>query len=1050
MIEPEQVPIGGESLSSLNENDNYNLLSPIYGDYYSNFDQEFQIGCMYYDETSLINSLKRLDNQLTIASLNIQSYRSKQNEITTLISNFLNNNINIALYTFQEMWVYESDNMDFFNVNGFKWYTKLRKNKIGGGVGTLVRADFNVKEILGNLTFKENVIESLCLKCQTKTSKFISLNIYRPPNQTSEQLEQFFEILSTILDKVTDLEIPFYLTGDLNLDLFKVDNINSSARNLMEILTFNGILNTITRATRITRETKSLIDIIGVGKGIGDLNLSAVLTTHISDHLLVLNSFRLNNNNNSTDNIEHQEFFDKRQLSEENLNRLNDTLSTIDWSFVINCQDTNTAYNLFIDKFLQTFNSCCPVVKMKKNKRTIPLQPWMSSHLLRCRLRRDELSKLRYVDRTGESEEVFREYRNHYNRNVRAAKREYYRKSIREAGKDSKKMWSTMKTALGLNKKMESCTHLTIDGVKIEDKKRIADTFNDYLTKLGPKLTPEIPNTNKNFISYLPPPIQNNLYITPLYPFKTINIIRSIKPKKSRDNNGLSMFIISYCAERISHPLTHIYNLSISSGTFPERMKVSKVSILHKSGPTDEPDNFRGISLIDNMSKPLEKHFSNSLVDFLNDNEFFSKYQYGFRRGYSTIHNLLNLSNLIIDAISRNTSCMSIFLDVRKCFDMIDREKLFQKLHYCGVRGVTLSWIKSYYQNRKQRVHFAGTFSDMLDILLGVLQGSVLGPILFLIFINDITNISEEFIISLFADDAFAFISRENLTDLIRSAQEIVSKILEWYHSNSLLVHPRKTNVVIFQSPRVRLTDEEQQLKDNFEVYIDMNNFGENLQEKITKLELVTARNGGSVKHLGMLLDETLSFKYHITSIYNKNSKIIYSMRLMRHILDKRHLRLLYSSYIKSYIDYSSILLCGIPESLLKPILTQQKKAIRIIEGLGQREHTAEYFKINLILPFPLLIKFNCSIFMHKYKFGLQPNVFDNVWPQLADQHRYLTRNRTNFAYITGITRNFILNAPLHNLPTIYNNLPNELKLIEDQKEFKRKCFTHFLNQIEF
>ncbi len=102
MIEPEQVTVGGESLSSLNENDNYNLLSPIYGDYYSNFDQEFQIGCMYYDETRLINSLKRLDNQLTIASLNIQSYRSKQNEITTLISNFLNNNINIALYPFKK------------------------------------------------------------------------------------------------------------------------------------------------------------------------------------------------------------------------------------------------------------------------------------------------------------------------------------------------------------------------------------------------------------------------------------------------------------------------------------------------------------------------------------------------------------------------------------------------------------------------------------------------------------------------------------------------------------------------------------------------------------------------------------------------------------------------------------------------------------------------------------------------------------------------------------------------------------------------------------
>lgn len=217
-----QVPGGQGSLTSLNANNIYNLLSPIYGDYYANFDEEFQIGCRYHDELSLINSLSCLDNQLSIASLNIQSYKAKQNEITTLISNFLTNNINIALYTFQEMWLYDNDNLDFFAIDGYKWYTKLRKNKLGGGVGTLVRSDFNVKEIFENLTFKENIIESLCLKCQTKTIKFVTLNIYRPPSQTAEQLELFFEILSTLLDKISDLELPFYLTGDLNLDLSRL------------------------------------------------------------------------------------------------------------------------------------------------------------------------------------------------------------------------------------------------------------------------------------------------------------------------------------------------------------------------------------------------------------------------------------------------------------------------------------------------------------------------------------------------------------------------------------------------------------------------------------------------------------------------------------------------------------------------------------------------------------------------------------------------------------------------------------------------------------
>ena len=1041
-----QVPI---ECNRLNENPAYDLLSPIYGEYFKEYEDEFNIKCKYFDELSLINVLKPLKDNFTFSSLNCQALRAKHNEIYSLIDSFQQNNINITFFAFQELWVKENENMDMFNLTGFKWHTNLRKSRVGGGVGTLIKNEFNVVELFKDLTFQPGIIESICLKCQHKNIKFINLNIYRPPNQSSDQLEQFFDTLSTLLDRVNDFDIPFYLTGDINLDAFKASDINSNQMKFLEILTFNGILNTITKATRITKDSKSLIDFIGVGKNMQNFSLSAVLASSISDHFLILNSFKSNSNSKNS-KANESDFFTKRLLGEEHLNSLNDALSNINWSFVTSCNDTDLAYSLFIDKFLCLFNIHCPIVSQKKNRRTQPIQPWMDNYILRCRLRKDELSRIRCNNFTVENNNIFKDYRNQYYRMVRNAKREYYKKSIREAGKDSKKLWATIKGAMGIVRKNENCTHLMIDGAKIEDRKQIADAFNSYLTQLGPKLTPEIPSTNKDFLNYLPPPINNNLFIAPLYPFKTINIIRSIKPKKSTDINNLSMFILSFCADRISIPLTHCYNLSISNGIFPSRMKNSKVSILHKSGPTDEPDNYRGISLIDNMSKPLERYISNEIVDFLNDNLILSKTQFGFRRGYSTVHNLLNLSNLVIDALSQNASCMSIFLDVRKCFDLINRDKLFAKLHYYGIRGPVLAWLKSYYKDRKQSVYFDGVYSETLLILLGVLQGSVLGPILFIIFINDLTNISDEFVLSLFADDAFAFLKKSDILNLLRHAREVIPKILEWYHANSLLVHPKKTQSIIFSGPRNRLTDEEIELKNSFEVYINMNNFGEEIDSKITKLELVTKENGGFVKHLGFQIDENLNFKYHLTSIYNKNSKIIYSLRMMRHLLNKKHLLLLYNSYIKSYIEYSCILLVGCPEYLINPILKQQKYAVRLIEGLESRQHTAEYFKSNFILPFPLLIEFNCSIFMHKLKLGKQPIIFENLWPFIMDQHQYNTRNRTNFAYVTGINRSYILNSPLHKLPTIYNNLPNNLKEIEDHKEFKRKCFTYFLNKIEF
>ena len=295
MIEPNQVPIDSESLSALNSNQQYSLLSPLYGNFYSSYEDEFNIDCKFYDEQNLVKSIKEKEADFLIASLNCQSFRAKNNEILSFIDSLNNNNIQISLFNFQETWFNVNDNISIHNIAGYKWYVRSRQNRMGGGVGTLIKSEYNVKELFEKLTYNQDIIESICLKCSYKKTKFITLNVYRPPNQSVDQLEKFFDILSTILDKLADYDIPLYVTGDFNLDILKSEDLNSNPRRLIELFTYYGILNTITRATRITRETKSLIDLIGVGNGINDLVLSSVLTTSISDHLLILNGFKLNN-----------------------------------------------------------------------------------------------------------------------------------------------------------------------------------------------------------------------------------------------------------------------------------------------------------------------------------------------------------------------------------------------------------------------------------------------------------------------------------------------------------------------------------------------------------------------------------------------------------------------------------------------------------------------------------------------------------------------------------------------------------------------------------
>ena len=999
-------------------------------------------------ENEAITKLKSFREQLIILfSLNCQSINSKFDELVACIDNFNCKGIRPSVLACQELWANSNANFDVYNIEGYNWHVNLRKTQRGGGVGLLVQKHYKVVRMFDNISFKERICESICLKCSFNGFKFLVLNTYRPPNQSSAELDEFFEMYLELLDRIMSLNLPFFIVGDINLYLFRINENNSPSMRLLESLNFNGILNTITKATRITKNTSTLIDIFGVGNFIPNLMLSCVLTSQISDHLLLINAYRINANKKP----KKPDTYEKRLLGDDNINSLNDALFSTDWSNVLNQNDVNIAYSNFIAKFLELYNISCPIVKVKKNSRVQPQQPFMNEYLLRMREHKHTLHDNFLRERTRESELLYNSYRNSYNRNVRRAKLEYYRSSIRNCGRDSKKLWRCLKDMLGFDQKSAECSYLEVGDRKVEGDQAIANEFNSYFSQIGTSLKPEIPTTEKNFAEFLPPPIQDSIFFEPLYPFKVINLIRNIRPKRSTDINDVSMFLISRCADVIAHPLCHVYNLSLQSGVFPDGMKVSKILVLHKSGSLNQMDNHRGISLIDNLSKPLEKYVCDSLVNFLDEKNFFNCRQFGFRKNISTYHNVLDLSNMITQCLGRNNSCMSIFLDIRKCFDMIPRNLLFEKLRNAGIRGLPLQWFRSYYSNRRQKVFFKGLFSSTLEeIIIGVLQGSVLGPILFLIFINDLANCSPEVFINLFADDALTFMERNSLAELIELAKVTIPKLTAWYNANELLIHPLKTKVMVFTSPRENLTPEEIQLKTEFNVFIDMNNVGESIPEKITKLNLVDDNNEGFVKHLGISLDTKLKFSYHLKKVHAKISKIIYSMRVMRHLLDKKHLKILYTSYIKSSVEYCCLLFTACPAYLLDPILKIQKAAVRIIENLPSRAHTAEYFKSNGILPINLLIKFNVCKFMYRYLHGLQPEIFNNTWEISRDRHRYNTRNVNNFAYANGVNRTFLLNSPLHSFPTIFNSLPNNIKQIVNEKEFNRKCFTHFLNQIDF
>ena len=565
-----------------------------------------------------------------------------------------------------------------------------------------------------------------------------------------------------------------------------------------------------------------------------------------------------------------------------------------------------------------------------------------------------------------------------------------------------------------------------------------------------PNLSPMLPSTLKDFRDYLPPPSEFDFIFEPLTPLLIKDHIICMKPKTALDDNMLSMKLIRAVAEEISVPLCHIFNLSFSQGIFPDSQKISKSIPIYKGGDSTSLDNYRLVAIINHFSKIQERIMYDRLFAFLDRQNLFFIRQFGFRPKHSTSHAILNLINKVTTSLASGSMVLAVLLDIRKAFDLIDRDILFVKLENYGVRGSNLSWFKSYFSNRFQRIYVNGKFStNLCALLIGVLQGSVLGVLLFIIFINDIYMCCPSIISNLFADDNIGLIIGKSIDEIIDTARTELPLLIEWYSSNRLLIHPGKTRGILFTSPRSVVNLPYINNNIQFPVFINMNNYDEDLPDKIVPLNMVPNIQEISCKFLGIELDEKLNFKAHFKKLYIKISRAIYSIKQMRHLLDRRHLKLLYDSYIRSNIEYACANFPHVIKSVKLPIFQCQKQVVRVITDSTYRANTAGLFKLLEILPIDQLIEFNAIKFMFLYRQGAQPKVFDGVWAKNSDDDNYRLRNADDFK-VKAIPPNalYLFNHPYYYYPRAWNRLPLNIKLIQNKKQFLAALHKHLLDTV--
>ena len=1041
--------ISNNSIDDFNRMAHLDFTNPILFDsFYAKLFMDLDLQCKYYHEISAGDTLKLIkDPFISCFSLNIQSLNAKFSDLKNFISIIKNKGVTLEILALQETW---TNCFDRFSLPEYNIFFSARKSPGRGGAAIYSHISLSAVQLLHPCLFIDNIIESVLIKCSTKNNfKFLVVSLYRPnchnEMNNSQQISTFLEKYYLLLEYLDSFNLPTVLLGDFNLNLFDTNNIESNSSLFLDCCTEFGFIQTVSRATRVTSESATLIDFCLLKDLVSNLILTGVIANDVSDHFATFVALKTNKTR-----IKKIVSPKRRLINNETNNTFINAFNGLNWQDVLNINCPEIAYNRFLKIFHNFYNLSYPLVNNNLNKNSFPKNAFMTPSLLKCRTKKAALARIAKTNPSLINKTRYKNYRNVYSSAIRTAKRVYTRNKIADSFGDSRKLWNVLKESLNLPNKSNCVSQIIVEGETITDSKKIADNFNSYFASIGPSLAITVPSSTKHFSEYLPPRPENSFYLHPVSPNTMKKYILSMKPKASLDDNNYSMKTLKLVADSISIPMSHIFNLSINTGIFPKKLKVSRCIPIFKSGDPCNVGDYRGVCIINQFSKVWEKIVYDSLLGFLEGNDFFSVTQFGFRRKTSTSHALAAIIMKITEKMNDDKFVLSLMIDIKKCFDVLDREILLKKLERCGVRGICLDWFRSYFSDRRQRVFINGCNSaNIEDILYGVLQGSVLGVLLFLVYINDLPSACRTLISFLFADDNTAITWGDNLEDLISLSNNEIIELQKWYNSNKLILHPQKTKCMIFRPPRTNLNlNQDHNGRTYIPLFLNLNEPNENDISKIIPISLVPNGEEQAVKLLGIQLDEKLNFKAHFKQLHTKISRAIFSLRQMRHLLDKKHLLLLYSSYLKSSLDYGSILFCSVNKTTIKPITILQKKAIRIVCNAGFRDHTAPLFKAEKILTFEKTIDYNILRFMYDYKNNLLPPYFEHMWRTNNEIHRYAVRNENDF-FIERVNKPFLKCHPLFYFPTLWNSIPEDLKNSESRKIFAKNLNTYLLNHEE-
>ena len=882
-------------------------------------------------------------------------------------------------------------------------YSIVRKdrNRHGGGVAIYIR---NSLTFIRREDLETDDVECIWveIKCKQRQPVLIS-SMYRPPSSCIE----FVDKVGDIIDKASCERKEMIVTGDFNYDVSISDGVVNSnpITSCFDLFQMTQLIN---EPTRITESTRTTIDLI-FSSHPELINECGVLPVLLSDHYLVYgtHSWTTPKMKGRSINFRCYKDIDSDALKEDFLNA--------PWQCVLNCHDVDEAWCMWHSVFMRIINFHAPI-KTKRIRGT-PL-PWLDGDILQLMRQRDHAHKTAKRSGSQIHWDVYKKLRNKVTYKIRAKKSEYFASTIEENKSNSSMLWKKLKEILPQKQKYIPSSILSADGENIHDPTEIADIFNEHFSTIGERLAdhsiPSEPEEDNSRVPIYDNSIDDQCVIPDITEEFVRKQISSMSVGKTTGPDGISVKMIKIASPYVTKCLTHIFNLSIRCGRYPKDWKHALVTPIHKGGDKCSSSNYRPISILPIVSKILERWVHSAVYTYLEENTLIPSCQSGFRPLHSTETTLHDFTNKCFQAMENGEVTGSVFIDLSKAFDCVDHEILVDKLKRLNMSPSVISWFESYLSGRSQSVKLDDKISKDLPLNVGVPQGSILGPLLFIIYTSDLPScIPPNCNLFMYADDSTLTCSSSSINEVERSLNVALDRIHNWCVRNKLRLNSNKTKCMIIGT-RQKISDAE------LNVYIADKLI---IKEKCCKC-------------LGVIIDDTLSWGPHVEYVRKAVSSKLGMLNRIRDCVTQNSLLTLFISLVMPTLEYCCTVWGGRYVSHDNTLNKCLKRAARMILKCTSLAPSADMFARLNWISFPERVKFKKATLVFKCLNKMTPSYVANLFTPNA--HIRETRQSTNKALKVPLAKKecYVKSFAVSGA-NIWNNLPEQLRRVDSLDTFK-------------